>query len=519
MNTRPLRSLVFSLSASLAFAAAASAQSVSSTGDVSPGPVTTPTWNVGSYLVIGDTSDGTLTIGTGGEVSTGSFATFIGQNAGVTGTLLLNGGTFTTTSVLRLGEGAGGVGVLTMNSGNLSAVNLNVGVLGAGTFTLSGGTVATGYTSIADGTGVTGAVTMSGGSWDIAGELNVGSNGTGSFALSGGALTTHTSIYLGNLESTSGNATVTVSGGTWTLNDPSGGTAKIHIGESGTGTFNLTGSGSVTMSGNGGVEIARYSSGTGTLNFGAYDLGAATTAGTLTAHRVAFGSGTGTINFNQTNALTLALPISGTGTLHQRGTGTTTLTSINSDFHGATHVTGGTLVLAASSIYPESALGDSTLTVGAAGTLAGNGWVLGAATVDGTLLPGNATTVGAFDFASDLTLGAGANTILSLAALYDYSRIDVGGLLTYGGTLTVNFLDGYTPDTNASYYVFGDHGGRTGTFNAIAVNAAGWTGVFDHDTGALTFTASAVPEPSTYAALFGVCALGLAVWRRRRVCA
>jgi len=29
-------------------------------------------------------------------------------------------------------------------------------------------------------------------------------------------------------------------------------------------------------------------------------------------------------------------------------------------------------------------------------------------------------------------------------------------------------------------------------------------------------TVSAIPEPSTYAALSGVLALGLAVWRRRR---
>ena len=36
------------------------------------------------------------------------------------------------------------------------------------------------------------------------------------------------------------------------------------------------------------------------------------------------------------------------------------------------------------------------------------------------------------------------------------------------------------------------------------------------DTLRLTATASAIPEPSTYAALAGLGALGLALWRRRQ---
>ena len=39
---------------------------------------------------------------------------------------------------------------------------------------------------------------------------------------------------------------------------------------------------------------------------------------------------------------------------------------------------------------------------------------------------------------------------------------------------------------------------------------------FTQSTGDLAFSASAIPEPSTYAALAGLTALGLAAYRRRR---
>ncbi|MFA5263983.1 MAG: PEP-CTERM sorting domain-containing protein [Opitutaceae bacterium] len=38
---------------------------------------------------------------------------------------------------------------------------------------------------------------------------------------------------------------------------------------------------------------------------------------------------------------------------------------------------------------------------------------------------------------------------------------------------------------------------------------------FSQATGDLTFSASAVPESSTYAAILGTAAFALAVWRRR----
>ena len=42
-----------------------------------------------------------------------------------------------------------------------------------------------------------------------------------------------------------------------------------------------------------------------------------------------------------------------------------------------------------------------------------------------------------------------------------------------------------------------------------------WVVSFNAVGSDLTFV-SAIPEPSTYAALFGACALGCAAWRRRR---
>jgi hypothetical protein len=72
----------------------------------------------------------------------------------------------------------------------------------------------------------------------------------------------------------------------------------------------------------------------------------------------------------------------------------------------------------------------------------------------------------------------------------------------------------------ASFYVNDIQIGTTYAYssapsiNAVFITSIIWGngGTFDN----FTLTASAVPEPSTYAALAGAAALGLAAWRRRQ---
>lgn len=102
-------------------------------------------------LLIGNTVTGDLTISTGASLTTGASGTnaqdIFGIGAGISGTLIINGGTYTNTTglaALQLGNNTGnGAGILTINSGSASIgtivyqpgagqtsiVNLNGGIL------------------------------------------------------------------------------------------------------------------------------------------------------------------------------------------------------------------------------------------------------------------------------------------------------------------------------------------------------------------------------------------------------
>ncbi|MFY2837366.1 hypothetical protein [Achromobacter xylosoxidans] len=66
-NRTVLSKWVILLASAANFAQPANAQSVSGTGEVTPGLVS-PDWTVGGDLIVGDTAAGTLTISNGGSV-------------------------------------------------------------------------------------------------------------------------------------------------------------------------------------------------------------------------------------------------------------------------------------------------------------------------------------------------------------------------------------------------------------------------------------------------------------------
>jgi len=112
-------------------------------------------------------------------------------------------------------------------------------------------------------------------------NLFVGNSGTGTLNITGGTVTTNQYIYLGN--NAGSNGTLNVSSGTFT----SGSYSTIAVGQSGTGTLNITGGTMFT----GGAYIGSNagSNGTVTISGGTWTIPGSMQVGN---------SGTGTLNLN-----------------------------------------------------------------------------------------------------------------------------------------------------------------------------------------------------------------------------
>jgi autotransporter-associated beta strand protein len=205
-----------------------------------------------------------------------------------------------------------------------------------------------------------------------------------------------------------------------------------------------------------------------------------------------------TVGGDNTSPAAFAGVISGTGGLSKIGTGTQTLSGANT-YQGNTVVSAGTLKLDATGTIANS----TPLSIANGATFD----VSGKTSYD---LTGVSLTIAA---------GSGGS-----------GSFDAGtAALTFGGNLTID-LSTATPD--ATYYLFalGSHSSNfdsvalSGSFAGSLTNSAAslWTGPIggynwslDLSSGALSAT-SAIPEPSTYAAMLGLGALGFAAWRRRR---
>ncbi|MDF3056376.1 MAG: putative outer rane autotransporter [Rariglobus sp.] len=193
--------------------------------------------------------------------------------------------------------------------------------------------------------------------------------------------------------------------------------------------------------------------------------------------------------------------LSGTGaTLIKQGAGRLELSAANT-YSGATIVSAGTLAL------------------GSSGSLA-------------------STT---YSIANGATFDVSAKSDYSLASVA--VSIDVGsagagffngpaGALTLGNTLTLNFSTSTLTD-GQTYNLF-DFGSQTGDFSSVALSGSitgsllltgtdTWTGsfggydfTFSESTGTLALSLAAIPEPSTWALLFGGASLLIAVCSKRQ---
>jgi len=296
----------------------------------------------------------------------------------------------------------------------------------------------------------------------------------------------------------------------------------------------------------------------------AVTLDAATTLGSI-------GSNGNAITFNSTidGTQNLTLNTPGTTTLTGAVGNTTALGNLTLDAGGTTVINGGTVKTTGAQIYNDLvSIGANTLFESIAGgvisfsqALTGNGRALEIRTA------GTSSFKSASGLSSFTKSGAGPLTLTGSSTYTGTTNIAAGtlalglsnalpttsALTLSGGTLALNGFSqslGLLSVTSSSIVSFGS--GATLTFANSSAQA--WTGIltisnYDTGTNSLRFgstssdltglqlvgirfadygnafgqidaagfiTPSAIPEPSTYAAIFGAAALGFAVWRRRR---
>jgi autotransporter-associated beta strand protein len=225
----------------------------------------------------------------------------------------------------------------------------------------------------------------------------------------------------------------------------------------------------------------------------------------------------GRVNFTNT--------ISGAGAITKVGTGTVSFSRPGPN--GNTY-TGGTTIAAGTFLANGvNSTGTGAVVVNGGATLGGSG-ALGNATTGAVtaqagafLAPGDGgagtlTFNGALDV-SGLASGTGG-LLFDLGATSDQIVLSAGTLNIGAGIL--NFDDfNFTTLTGfdvGSYTLIATSTSIVGTLgSALTGTVGGLNGVLSMVGDDIVLTVTSIPEPSTYAALFGVVALGGAAWRRR----
>jgi T5SS/PEP-CTERM-associated repeat protein len=277
--------------------ASASLAAINTTGDVEP--ANPATWDSTTVSTIGNTSDGTLTVNAGSQIT--SSDSTLGNQAGVTGVATVDGAGSTwnlpgipeTSGILNIGNSGTGIfnvtngAVMTSEGGNLgnnagssgtanvsganSAWNVgdgfDVGTAGVGALNITGGATARSgdFTNDVIGDGNIGTVTVdgAGSTWsegDFGNEnLWIGSGpvsgtvGSGFLRITnGGTVNSDAVCDFGNLPGASGTALVSGAGSTWNVANEG-----INLGaKGGSGTLSVNNGGQVIFGeGASGIDV------------------------------------------------------------------------------------------------------------------------------------------------------------------------------------------------------------------------------------------------------------------------
>ena len=234
------------------------------------------TMAVTGYLTLGYAGLGVLSVSAGGVVSemSSGFGIFIANQPGSVGLATVDGAGSTLSDVsyldvggggfgslmvtngavvkagagVAVGDGAGATGAITIDgSGSALTVvgNINVGNGGSGSLTIRNGGVTTvnGFFSIGSQAGAVGTVAVSSDGSMTTNSIGVGNLGNGALVISsGGALTTGF-MDVGQNVGAEGTATVAGSGSTATAN------AGLNVGDGGTGTLSVLAGATVSATG------------------------------------------------------------------------------------------------------------------------------------------------------------------------------------------------------------------------------------------------------------------------------
>jgi T5SS/PEP-CTERM-associated repeat protein len=402
------------------------------TGNVFPDPTT---WTIADIGYVGNTSNGTLTVNSGSALS--SYATAIGNGAGVLGVATV--------------DGAGST--LTNNA-------LNVGISGSGILNITnGGTVANnGQAFVGGNSGATGTVTVDGtnSTFNTQMSMFVGESGgdgtlniTNGGAINVGFQNMRSTVYIS--DSPGSTAVVTVDGAGSLLN------GSYSVGNSGNGTLNVTNGG--TIVGGGGIlgsgDFGGSDGSIGTLNI--------TNGGTVSGGCF-LGQGAGSTGFatvagtGSTFSGNVQVGVAGKGTLNIVGGGSVsnsffTEIGVNTGSAGMVKVDGAGSALAGSWPVHVGYQGSGTLNVTGGGAVTATGVSIG-----------NSQSLLAIDVGRGSSMNVGSGTVTNNGTV----RVLAGAGVAAGNV--------YTPITAGTW-------SGTGTYQAVGGT---W------DTGSQQFTVSTV---------------------------
>ena len=307
-------------------------------------------WALSGDLHIGDSGTGTLAVSNGGTIT--GVNTYLGYNAGSSGTLTLDGAGTALNDSGSIYVGYGGTGTMALTNGATATATggLSIGANGSVTIsgtgsTLSGNAGVGGSLSIANGgtlnssgstiDGGIASVSGAGTTWNGGSNFWVGYNGTGTLNITKGGVVNSGYSYLGFYGGSNGTVTVDGTGSTWNVSGYS-----FYVGDTGTGTLNITDGGTVNYTTPGGLVAFGFGGGSGiatvdgvgstwtvsgpltigssgTLNITNGSLVTAPTTTVNSGGTVNFGANGGTLNTGSLNAT--SSQFMGTGTINLHG--------------------------------------------------------------------------------------------------------------------------------------------------------------------------------------------------------